>query len=684
VIALYVFCLAGSAGLFGSFIRQALGELGYVRGIDMALALAGGAGFFYACFQLAYMTALRAFKPTPSRGPLIAESLSQVSAVVFLPYLLGLSVNWPDPILAKIEPLVYFCLFAALHLFFKLVSFYASVRGEPGGRLGTAGWLLAATLNGVAAYWLIGRWISLADAAMPQAVTPPQYYRVGDQYATGRELPEGATVAYDVPPHDAAGLTLRWAPVPMPGTEPPKRIYVSARLIGDDSEDGMWPVALDTGGWGELNLAAASVPPGLSRCEVGWERNKRPAWQRLVGMRPLVSSNEKVLFSGPFLHEDRAQTNQPNFLIILVDGLASGHVSAFGYKRKTTPSLDSLIRKSLAFPNAYSAAPETAPAAMTLLTGLGPLHHGYLGTHAGPLPDTFDTLAETLREKFYLTAAFTEGEDDLAPGSGFERGFEIFDASYAPVSLEAQDSGSRRTLEKASKWLEQHAKQKFFLLVRLRELADPVWSARYAPGFAPKDKTPAEIDVYDSALAYIDKRIGSLISRLRSTDAGENTCIVITSPYGIDFTPETGPVIGLTEESLRVPLIIYIPGHSTPALREAAVGLDCVAPTLLSIGGIGVEYTLDGTDLSGVEQDLPAISVYGSPAVFSMRRDRWRFYWHSGIEPFTNKQIEPESEVEAVEVARPDKKTRKQDDEARKAELAAECLTRFRSCIQKQ
>ncbi|HUW61981.1 MAG TPA: sulfatase-like hydrolase/transferase [Candidatus Bathyarchaeia archaeon] len=683
VIALYIFCLAGSAGLFGSFIRQALGELGYVRGIDMALALAGGAGFLYAFLQLAYMTVLRVLKPTSSPSPLIAESLSQASAVVFLPYLLALSVNWPHPVLAKLEPLVYFGLFAVLHLFFKLVSFYASIRGERGGRLGTGGWLLAAMLNGVAAYWLIGRWISLADAARPQAVTPPQYYRVGDQYAAGRELPEGATVAYDVPPHDAAGLTLRWAPVPTPGIEPPKRIYVSARLIGDESEDGMWPVTLDVGGWGELNLSAATMPPGLSRCEVGWERNKRPAWQRLLGMRPLVSSSEQVLFSGPFLHEDRAQTDQPNFLIILVDGLASGHVSAFGYKRKTTPSLDALIRKSLAFPNAYSAVPETAPAAMTLLTGVGPLRHGYLGAHAGPLPDTVDTLAETLREKFYLTAAFTEGEDDLAPGSGFEQGYEIFDASYAPVSAEAQDSGSRRTLEKASKWLERHAKQKFFLLVRLRELGDPVWSSRYAPGFAPKDKAPAEIDVYDSALAYIDKRIGSLVSRLRSTDAGENTCIVVTSPYGIDFSAETGPVIGLTEESLRVPLIVYVPGGSVPALNKAGVGLDCVVPTLLATAGTSVPYTVDGADLAGIKRDMPAVSVYGSPAVFSMRRDRWRFYWHSGREPFTNKQIEPESKVEAIEVAPPGRKVKKQTDEARKSELAAESLARFRSCLQK-
>ena len=257
MIALYIFCLAGSAALFGSFIRQALGDLGYVLGMDMALALAGGAGFLYASVELAYVALLRALKPTPSPGPLIGECLSTCSAVVFLPYLLRLSVNWPHPVLAKIEPLVYLALFGAPHLFFKLVSFYASIRGEPGRRVGAGAWLLAAALNGVAAYWLIGRWIDLAEAARPQSVTPPQVYKAGDQYATARELPEGAIVGYDVTPREAGGaVTLRWAPVPTPGIEPPKKIYVSARLIGDESEDGLWPVVLvgpgETAGMSEL------------------------------------------------------------------------------------------------------------------------------------------------------------------------------------------------------------------------------------------------------------------------------------------------------------------------------------------------------------------------------------------------------------------------------------------------
>jgi hypothetical protein len=97
--------------------------------------------------------------------------------------------------------------------------------------------------------------------------------------------------------------------------------------------------------------------------------------------------------------------------------------------------------------------------------------------------------------------------------------------------------------------------------------------------------------------------------------------------------------------------------------------------------GARVEQAVDGSDLAGVEQDLPAVSVYGSPAVFSMRRERWRFYWHSGIDPFTKERIEPESAVEAIEIAPPDRRTRKQADEVRKAELAAGCLTRFRACV---
>lgn len=678
-LAVYIISLAGSAGLFGAFVRQALGELGYVRGLQMALALAAGTGFLYACLELGYMTAVRALKPTRSPGPLIAESLSHATALVFLPYLLDVSVDWPHPVMAKVEPLIYFGLFGVTHLFFKLASFYAAVRGEPGGRLATGGWLLAATLNGVAAYWLLGHWVGLADAARPQAVSQPQYYRAGDQYARAQELVEGAAMSCDLPPKAAATLTLRWAPSPGQESAPPSRIYVDTKLVGDDTIKGLWPVSFDGDGWGELNLSAASLPSGLRKCEVSWEKKQRPTWQRILGISPLVLSNEKVLFSGPFLHEDRAHAQQPNFLVIVVDGLASGHVSGFGYKRKTTPALDALARKSLAFPNAYTPAPETAAACMTLLTGVGPLRHGFLGAHPGPLPGGYKTLAATLRQQQYLTAAFTEGEDDLAPGTGFEDGFETFDPSYVPVSAQAEKAGSSRTVQKVSEWLEQHGKQKFFLFVRLRELSDPIWRPEYEPGFMPEGNAPSEMDVYDSALAYLDKQIGALLSRFRSTEAGQNTCVVVTSSYGIDFTRESGPVIGLTEESLRVPLILDIP-RGEPARRENTVGLDCVAPTLLGLIEADVDYLADGRNVAEAEEDQPAVSVYGSPAVFSMRGGRWRFYWHSGIEPFSKKRVEPESAPDAVEVA-PAKGTSGREEEARKAELAEECLKRFRASL---
>jgi len=678
-LAIYIVSLAVSAGLFGGFVRQALGELGFVRGLQMALALAAGMGFLYACLQLAYMTAVRALKPTSSPGPLIAESLSHATALVFLPYLLDVSVNWPHPLMAKVEPLIYFGLFGTTHLFFKLASFYAAIRGEPGGRLATGGWLLAATLSGVAGYWLLAHWVGLTDAARPIQASQPQYYRAGDQYAEAQELTEGATVSCDLTPGSAGTLTLRWAPPPAGESEPPSRIYVSTKLIGNDTVKGLWPVSLDDDGWGELNLPAASLPAGLSKCEVTWERKRRPTWQRILGVSPLVLSNEKMLYSGPFLHEERAHAQQPNFLLIVVDGLASRHVSGFGYERKTTPALDALARKSLAFPNAYTPAPETAAACMTLLTGVGPLRHGYLGAHPGPLPGGYKTLAETLRQQHYLTAAFTEGEDDLAPGTGFERGFEIFDPSYVPVSAQAENPGSERTLEKVNEWLEQHSKQKFFLFVRLRELSDPIWRPEYEPGFTPKGKAPSEVDVYDSALVYLDKQIGALLSRFRSTDAGQNTCIVVTSSYGIDFSPESGPVIGLTEESLRVPLIIDIPGGE-PGQCENTVGLDSVVPTLLAIVETHLDYLADGANLAEAESDRPAVSVYGSPAVLSMRRDRWRFYWHSGIEPFTGKRVEPESAPDTVEVAPPPRR-RGRDEEARKARLAEECLQRFKASL---
>ena len=66
------------------------------------------------------------------------------------------------------------------------------------------------------------------------------------------------------------------------------------------------------------------------------------------------------------------------------------------------------------------------------------------------------------------------------------------------------------TLARAKRWIDSHAGQKFMAFVRLSELADPAWREQYAPGFVEEGARPTPLDVYDSALAYLDNTLGRI------------------------------------------------------------------------------------------------------------------------------------------------------------------------------
>ena len=214
ILALYMLSLVLSAGVTGVFVRQVLGDLGYLSGFEMELMVAGVAGAAYACVQMLYMAFLRAWKPTQSGGPLFGEVLSHLGCLALVPYLMQVEIAWPHALLYKAEPLVFLGGFGVVHVFFKLVSFYAAIRGKPSSRIGALGWVAGSIVAAAAAAWSAQELMASSRQVRPQASEEAQYYEAGGQYALGREVPEGALVECDLEHYDNVCLTLRWANPP--------------------------------------------------------------------------------------------------------------------------------------------------------------------------------------------------------------------------------------------------------------------------------------------------------------------------------------------------------------------------------------------------------------------------------------------------------------------------------------
>ncbi len=632
MIALYVLSLGASAAIFGLFARQVLGGQGYVPGFMQGVLLAGAVASAYAGVQLLYMALLRFIAPTRARSVPIAEGLSQLSAVVLVPHLLHVTIPWPDPILHRAGPLIYIAGFAFIHCFFKLMSFFAGVKGLPGPRLGALGWAAASALSFLAAFSGFHAWLRQSEEARPKAPESVQIYRVGDAYAPARVMPERAVLAYSFTAFPDACLTLRLANVPEVDEENPPLddVYVAVTMEAAEGFEVTERVRLKEG-WAELRVPLDAGGEGIRECRVVWSATKEPRWRRLIGIRPMVSSHRRVLLSGPFLHEcrgDEADAVQRSVVLIMVDGLAAGHISGLGCKRETTPAMDRVIRHGTAYPNMFAPAPEASAGLMTALTGRNPLMHGFLGDAHGPLPEGLTTLGEVMSERHYATAAFTEGEagglGDLTLRSGAGRGFELFDAAYD------SNAGSAATVGRARRWLEANEDVKCFLFLRLRELADLTSRERYVPGWVEGQESPRAVDLYDSALKYLDRQLGPLIKEVRDRSAQNPTCLLLTAPCGHAFSPGGGDVTpGLSEEWLRVPALFQMPGLA-PGVRREPAALEDLPATLLSLAGIDPSGVIQGRSLFGTSTDPAAISMCGSPLTLSIRTEEWRYTWETG------------------------------------------------------
>ena len=216
-----------------------------------------------------------------------------------------------------------------------------------------------------------------------------------------------------------------------------------------------------------------------------------------------------------------------NVIWIVADTWRQDHLGAYGNKDIHTPSLDALAAKSIRFDNYYAASFPTMPTRADHHTGRWTL--SFMGW--GPLPEGQVTLAQTLVQKGFTTAAAVDTPFYLRSGMNYDRGFQAFfmDQSQLiggflwdehvkiasnwsrPEGSPTQQWGSEvlrgheswdvraawryesdhcapRTFTLATQWLERHYKEDFFLYVDTWDPHEP-WDAPayytelYWPGF---------------------------------------------------------------------------------------------------------------------------------------------------------------------------------------------------------
>ena len=285
----------------------------------------------------------------------------------------------------------------------------------------------------------------------------------------------------------------------------------------------------------------------------------------------------------------------PNIILITVDTLRPDHLGCYGYRRPTSPSIDSLAARGVRFENARTAATYTPQAVPSLLSGRFPSELRRLYGHYTTYLEGNQFLAERLAAHGYHTAAVLS-HFYFAERFGLARGFDEYDLSAVPrMDYHIEELTVDEAVgERATAWLRRHGadEKPFFFWVHF---FDP--HNNYVPHPGPAfGKRP--VDLYDGEIRFSDAQIGKLLRTLDELPAARHAVIVFASDHGEGLGDHGYPYhgAGLHDDLMRVPLVLYHPGI-TPGVRRGPVSLIDVVPTLLDYAGITPPEELHGISL---------------------------------------------------------------------------------------
>lgn len=332
-------------------------------------------------------------------------------------------------------------------------------------------------------------------------------------------------------------------------------------------------------------------------------------------------------------------------ILISIDTLRADYVGAYGYTRfPTSPHLDAFAAANLLFDASIVVEPFTLTSHMSLLTGLFPQHHRVRGKAA--LSGSIPTLASLLRAQGHVTQAFVDG-GYLDRHWGFDQGFDDY--------RQADGKGLQAILPQAVDWIERHRDRRFFLFLHTYDV--------HSRGLAPYYESPAPFrgafsagsgsdlesttraefvarwqekaanlsaadedyirSTYAEGVRFVDEELGRLFAFLEASGLYDDALVIVWSDHGEGlYDHELWAHGELYDHTIRVPLLMKIPGAAGGKRIRSVVSAVDILPTVLELARAPLPGRLDGRSLLPLLRDDP-----GGGAAFSIQaRHRQRLF----------------------------------------------------------
>jgi arylsulfatase A-like enzyme len=372
-------------------------------------------------------------------------------------------------------------------------------------------------------------------------------------------------------------------------------------------------------------IAAAAAPVAIA----SFRYYKKHA---IIALGSLSATALVVLISqiqfSPAKHSHGAKKN---VIIFASDALRPDHLSANGYPRDTSPSLDSLIKQGSSFTNAYIEVPRTFPSWVSILTGEFSATHGirHMFPTSRDLNRKFYSVAKILGDNGYDTSVVTDYAGDIF--TRVDLGFKEVDTPYFnfvsliqqaiienhPFILPFLTNRTGLTVfpvlrdsayfcppmllkDRINRAIDRAGDRPFFITTFFSSTHFPYappwpYYERYAKkgyngpykyykqriltlddkGESSSSVTREDIEqihaLYDSGIRAMDDAVGSIVAHLEKRGELENTIVIILSDHGENlYEHEYGMGHGehlLGHYAIRIPLVIIDPDKKYPARR---------------------------------------------------------------------------------------------------------------------
>ena len=289
-----------------------------------------------------------------------------------------------------------------------------------------------------------------------------------------------------------------------------------------------------------------------------------------------------------------------NIIFLVIDALRADRLGCYGYKKATSPFIDSLAANGVVFDNHFTPVVPTQPAFTSFFSGTHPLTHRVFSHEGVTVPNAMITWLPLLMRHHKVT---TIAVDNLVDHKQwFARGFEYYINPRMRGEFPPADVFNERAIE----WLTKTRREPFFMSLHYWDTHTPYMAPdKYLPLFYEGDPTTANMGsmdafyknpqgerwpetwfadlikrwpgekkgariedanflsaMYDSEVRCADDGVKALCDVLKAQGIFDDTLLVICGDHGEELTGDHGIWCdhhGLYDSNLKCPMIMHWP-----------------------------------------------------------------------------------------------------------------------------